>query len=81
MGCVVSLTETVAAHIRRAKAADRRVRVSDFQIRVEADRTALVNLKTGAVRIIRASDLDDRFADYCAWTERRRSANPFSAFL
>jgi hypothetical protein len=63
MGNFVSLTETVAAHIRRAKTSDRRVRIADFQIRVEADRTALVNLKTGAVRIIPAGEREDRLAD------------------
>jgi len=74
----VSLTETVAAHIRREKTAHRGVRISDFQIRVEADRTALVNLKTGAVRIIPANDSQEAFA---GWAERERFANPFAAFL
>jgi len=46
-----------AAHIRRAKTGDPDVRVSpDFQIRVDKDRTALVNLKTGETRIIPAND-------------------------
>ena len=56
-------TETIAAYIRRAKAAERRARIADFQMRVQTDRTVLVNLKTGNVRIFPAKK--ERFADYC----------------
>jgi hypothetical protein len=60
----VSHIQSVAALIRRAKAVDPRVRISDFQIRVERDRTALVNLKTGAVRILSAGG-NERFDAFC----------------
>jgi hypothetical protein len=66
-----SVIQGVAAHIRQAKAADHAARISDFQIRVEADRTALINLKTGDVRILPASRSEDRFVEYCEWAERQ----------
>jgi hypothetical protein len=66
----VSLTENAAAQIRKAKAADPDARIRDFQIRVDADRTALVNLKTGDVRIIPASQCEEQFAQFCERTEQ-----------
>ncbi len=71
----------VAAHIRQAKAADRTARISDFQIRVQADRTALVNVKTGDIRIIPASDAEDRFAEFCAWAEGEQPAGAWTHLL
>jgi hypothetical protein len=52
----VNLLDTVSTYIRRAKTGDPYVRVSDFQIWVDKDRTALINLKTGETRIIPAND-------------------------
>lgn len=66
----MSLTENVAAQIRKAKAADPGARVSDFQIRVDAGRTALVNLKTGDVHIIPASHSEEHFAEFCERAEQ-----------
>jgi hypothetical protein len=50
----MSLLDSVASHIRRAKAINPRARISDFQMRVDKDRIALVNLKTGEVQIVPA---------------------------
>jgi hypothetical protein len=66
----VRLTENLAAQIRKAKAAGPGARVSDFQIRVDADRTALINLKTGDVRIIPASHSGELFAEFCERAEQ-----------
>jgi hypothetical protein len=62
--------QSIAAHIRRAKSVNAEARISDFQIRVEADRTALVNLKTGAVCVLPASRDEDRFEDFCLLAEK-----------
>jgi len=71
----------VAAQIRKAKAADRTARISDFQVLVQADRTALVNLKTGDVRIIPADGTEDRFAEFCAWAEGQEPGGPWTRLI
>ena len=77
----MSLTQEIAAHIRQAKGRDRGLRISDFQIRVQKDRAALVNLKTGDIRIIPLSD-DGQFAEFCERVEDfAQSANGFSPYL
>ena len=75
------MLQSIASHIRQAKVADRAARIADFQIRVEADRTALVNRKTGEVRIIPAPRHEDRFAEFCEWAERQEAASKLGAFL
>jgi hypothetical protein len=66
----VNRSSSIAAQIRRAKSADAKARIADFQIRVEADRTALVNLRTGAVSILPAGRDEERFEEFCERAER-----------
>lgn len=58
----MSLTEKIIDALREAKAFDKKnpglVRVSDFVVRIQDRRAALINSSTGSVRIIPLTDAD-----------------------
>ncbi|HVZ60648.1 MAG TPA: hypothetical protein VG892_07665 [Terriglobales bacterium] len=58
----MSLTEKIIDGLRGAKAFDKanpgKVRISDFEVRIQPRRAALINKKTGSMRIIPLDDND-----------------------
>ena len=50
----MSITEKIGAQIRNAKAIDRDVHISDFQVRVSTRGAVLINLRTGEAKLIEA---------------------------
>ena len=54
----MSLAEKIGAEIRNAKASDRTIHISDFQVRVTDNGAVLINLKTGAAQLIAVDKSD-----------------------
>jgi hypothetical protein len=48
----MSLSDEIKARVRRAKAKDKTIRLSDFQVRAAEKGVALINLKTSKAELI-----------------------------
>jgi hypothetical protein len=77
---IVSLDDEILARIRAAQALDKNIKLEDFQLRVAANGSVLVNLKTRRAYLIYdefsemrdTHDLQELFPNLSVFPEQRR---------